>query len=316
MRKAKGRTAAPSCFELRHLRYFVALAKERNFERAAANLGIAQPGLSQQIIALEAIVGMPLIDRNKRGVHLTISGELLLAEATKILSQSEVTLATLRRVGRGETGRISIGYVASAAYSGAVVETISRYRQAYPEVHIKLVEMELRQQLARIAEGDLDFGYIRSPAQIPAGVVTHVVLKEPLIAVLPTGHPLAIASGIALSALSEETFLTPRQPADVGFHHNTITACQSAGFNPHIDPLGLDFTEIASLVAVGFGVALVPKSFEVAGLPGVQYLQLSDCRTTSDLAVAYRKTETSPAVRAFVSHSRRLGGSATAAVDN
>src|SRR5882757_6288040 len=191
MRKPKARATPPSSFELRHLRYFVALAKERNFERAAANLGIAQPGLSQQILGLEAIVGMPLLDRNKRGVHLTITGELLLAEATKILSQSELTLASLRRVGRGETGRISIGYVASAAYSGAVVETISRYRQAFPEVHIKLAEMELRQQLVRIAEGELDFGYIRSPAQIPPGVVTHIVLKEPLIAVLPAGHPHA-----------------------------------------------------------------------------------------------------------------------------
>ena len=305
MGKARARGTPPLSFELRHLRYFVALAKERNFERAAANLGIAQPGLSQQILSLEAIVGMPLLDRNKRGVHLTLSGELLLAEAPKILSQSEVTLASLRRVGRGETGRISIGYVASAAYSGAVVETISRYRQAYPEVHIKLVEMELRQQLARIAEGELDFGYIRSPAPIPPGVMTQIVLKEPLIAVLPTGHPSGSASEIALGALSGETFLTPRQPADVGFHHNTIAACESVGFKPRIDPLGLDFTEIASLVAVGFGVALVPKSFEVAGLPGVRYLQLSDCDTTSDLAVAYRKTEASPAVRAFVLHSRR-----------
>lgn len=152
-----------SPFELRHLRYFCALVEEKNFERAAAKLGIAQPGLSQQIMALETIVGAPLLDRSRRAVQLTQSGEVLHREAVKILMQVDATMIAVNRAGRGEIGQISIGYVASAAYSGIVFETIRKFKEEYPDVSVNLVEMELRMQLTRISEGLLDMGFVRWP---------------------------------------------------------------------------------------------------------------------------------------------------------
>lgn len=302
---AKADASRSASFELRHLRYFTALVEEQNFERAAARLGIAQPGLSQQILKLEAIVGVSLLDRSKRSIRVTLPGQVFFEEAKKILAQSEAALSTVTRIGRGESGSISIGYVASAAYSGALVGSISSFRSAHPDVEMQLVEIEMRLQLERVADGALDFGYIRPPITLPSGIATTVILKEPLVVALPETHALARAQKIDLAALSGETFITPRQPADVGFHSNTIAACEEAGFRPVINALGRDFTTIASMVAVGLGIALVPKSLDCLRLPAIAYVPISGSRVTSDLAVAYRKTEASPAVRAFIAHCRR-----------
>jgi DNA-binding transcriptional LysR family regulator len=293
-------------FELRHLRYFVILVEEHNFERAATRLGIAQPGLSQQIINLEAIVGVPLLDRSRRSVRLTASGQLLFEEAKKVLAHADATLVALKRVGRGETGRISIGYVASAAHCGVLIESINSFRQAYPDVELQLVEMEMLQQLTELANGTLDFSYIRPPAPIPSGIATNVILREPLVVALPDTHPLASGTHVDLIALSNNTFIAPRQSPDVGFHRNTIVACNEAGFQPVINANGRDFLTIASMVAVGLGIALVPKSLDCLRLPGIRYLPIMDNRTISELAVAYRKTEVSPAVRAFTLHLRSI----------
>jgi DNA-binding transcriptional LysR family regulator len=298
---ASGRQRATN-FELRHLRYFVALVDERNFERAAAKLGIAQPGLSQQIIALEAIVGLPLLDRSRRSVNLTPTGQILYEEAVKIIAQSDATLAQIRRVGRGETGRIKIGYVASAAYSGILTEALGSFRRSSPDVELQLFEIEMRQQLQKINDGELDFGYIRPPAPIPSELSTTTVLREPLVAALPAGHPLGSKAALKLIDLVDDTFIVPRQPPDVGFHANTIEACGEAGFRPKLNLNGRDFTTIASMIAVGLGVALVPQSMDCFRLPGVRYVPLIDNDVMTDLALVYRKKESNPAVKAFISH--------------
>jgi DNA-binding transcriptional LysR family regulator len=303
--KNPGRQRATN-FEIRHLRYFVMLVEERNFERAAARLGIAQPGLSQQIIALEAIVGLPLLDRSKRSVNLTATGQALFEEAVKIVAQTDAALAKLRRVGRGESGRLMIGYVASAAYSGLFTERLAAFRSAYPEVDLQLVEMEMRQQLKRLAEGEIDFGYIRPPAPVPPGLQVMTVLREPLVVALAAGHRLASKNAIDLRDVAEEVFITPRQPDDVGFHANTLRACTEAGFKPKLNTGGRDFTTIASMVAVGVGLALVPKSMVCLRLPGVRYIPLLDNNVMSDLAVVYRKTEHNPAVKSFVVHHQNI----------
>jgi DNA-binding transcriptional LysR family regulator len=298
--------ARAPAFELRHLRYFVALVEERNFERAALRLGIAQPGLSQQIMSLEDIIGTTLLDRTRRSVKLTQSGQVLYDEATKILAQAASAIVAVNRVSRGETGHVSIGYVASAAYSGAVVQSVKTYKREHPGVEIQLIEMELRKQLARIIEGLLDFAFIRGPAPIPDGLATHVIQREPIVAMVPDGHALTVERGAAdLATLSQETFLTPQQPRDVGFHGTTHAACKEAGFEPTINSASFDITGIASMVAIGAGVAIVPKSLECVQLPGIRFVPLPHSQVTSDLMVAYRKTEASPAVRAFIAHSKR-----------
>ncbi len=294
---------SPRNFELRHLRYFIALVEEKNFERAAARLGIAQPGLSQQILNLEALVGLPLLDRTKRSVQLTLSGQLLFDQARKIVAQADFALSELQRVGRGQSGKISIGYVASAAYSGVLTESLSSFRAEFPEIELQLVEIEMRQQLAKIEEGELDFGYIRPPASVPIGLATSTVLREPMVVAMPQGHPLASHHAVDLTALADQTFITPRQPADVGFHSNTLEACAATGVIPKVSPIGRDFTTIMSMVAVGLGISLVPKSLQCLQLPGIRYVELSRAHMT-DLAIAYRKNEGSAAVRAFIAHHR------------
>lgn len=303
MIKTSGRQRATS-FELRHLRYFVALVEERNFERAAAKLGIAQPGLSQQIIALEAIIGLPLIDRTRRSVNLTPTGQVLYEDAVTIVTHADAALAQLQRVGRGETGRITIGYVASAAHSGVLTGRLSSFRLGLPDIELQLVEMEMRQQLEKIKEGVLDFGYIRPPTAIPTELSFTTVLKEPLVVALPTNHGHATRTAVRLRDLQADTFITPRQPSDIGFHAKTLDACGEAGFKPKINATGRDFTTIASMVAVGIGIALVPKSLDCLRLPGVRYLPLLDNDVMTELAVVYRKNEGNPAVKAFIAHHR------------
>ena len=292
-------------FELRHLRYFTALVRERNFERAASALGIAQPGLSQQIMNLEKIVGQSLLDRSKRSVHLTAAGQLLFDRAQEILASTEATLSELQRVGRGEAGSVSVGYVASAAYSGTLTSSLAAFRLQFPEVELHLFEMEMGRQLQGLVEGSLDFGYIRPPAPLPSQLLSTAVFREPLVAALPAEHPLALNAAVLLTDMVEETFITPSQPSEFGFHANTIAACADAGFTPKIDASGRDFTTIASMVAVGLGVALVPKSMECLQLPGVRYLPLLGTGIKSEVAAVFRKTEASPAVRAFVAQQRQ-----------
>jgi DNA-binding transcriptional LysR family regulator len=304
MSKRKHPTEA--AFELRHLRYFVAVAEEQNFNRAAERLGIAQPGLSQQISSLETIVGTALLDRSRRLFQLTLPGQIFLQEARRTLAQANTTLAAVKRAARGETGRISIGYVASAAYSGLLTASISTFRDAYPEVDLKLTELDMMRQLAMIAEGSLDFAYIRPPVPIPRGIATNVILREPLVVIVPQAHRLASATELRLDAFSNDTFITAQQPPDVGFHRNTIDACYEAGFSPVINAVGRDFTTIASMVAVGLGIALAPCSLSCLQLPGVHYKSVFGITTSSDLAVAYRRNEASPAVKAFIQHTREV----------
>lgn len=299
-----GRPSDGPSFELRHLRYFVAVAEERNFGRAAERLGIAQPGLSQQIASLETLVGTRLLDRSRRLFRLTLPGQVFLAEARKTLAQADAAFAEVQRAARGETGRVSIGYVASAAYSGVLTEVISGFRDALPEVELVLIEMEMLRQLDRIMEGALDFGFIRPPAPIPRGLESLTMQSEPLVALLPAGHRLAGGAEVALADLAGETFIVPNQTADVGFHRQTILACKAAGIAPAIVPTGRDFMTTASMVTVGLGVALVPRSMECMQLPGIVYRELAPPATRSDISAVFRRNEAAPAANAFIAHCR------------
>ncbi|BBK41075.1 LysR family transcriptional regulator [Allostella vacuolata] len=292
--------------ELRHLRYFLALAEEMNYGRAAQRLGIAQPGLSQQIKRLEEIVGATLVDRTQRAVRLTTAGELLVAGATRTLAQAEQSLVAARRAGRGELGRLSIGYVASAAYVGVLTSMIYGFRQTHPDAELHIAEMEMRPQLAAIEDGRLDICFIRPPVDIPLGITTLSILHEPVLLAIPADHPLAPLPEIPLDRLGSEVFILPHHPPGVSFHHHTFVACRQAGFFPRTGPEGRDFMTIASMVAVGLGVALVPQSLRCIELPGVLYKPIAGMAVTAELAIAFRRTEPSAVARAFVQFARRF----------
>lgn len=296
--------------ELRHLRYFLTTVEEMHFGRAAERLGIAQPGLSQQIKTLEGIVGTPLFDRTKRAVQLTLAGEILASEARKTIAQSEMALLATRQAGRGEVGRIAVGYVGSAAYTGMLTKIINKFRDDYPAVELQISEMEMLEQLNQISEGKLDIGFIRPPIPLPVGITSVEVLQERLVLAIPSTHALAARERVPLAAFNSDIFITPRHPPKVSFHKYTTQACQAAGFFPRLGPQGRDFVTITSMVSIGLGVALVPQSVKCIQLPDVRFKQIVGKPIYAQLAVAFRRSEPSPAARAFAQHARRFASPA------
>lgn len=296
---AGGRRASKHILELRHMRYFLAVAEELNFGQAAEKLGIAQPNLSQQIKALEQIIGTSLFDRTKRSVQLTAAGEYFLEDARETLALAGTALTKAQRAGRGEIGQIAVGYVGSATYTGTLIAIMEAFREEYPSVEIDIFEMEMKEQLKSIEAGTLDIGFIRPPIDLPLGVGTSLILQEDIVLALPDRHPLAEVDTITLGDLSDERFITPRHGVNVSFHKHTTEACLAAGFTPRLGQQGSDFVTIISMVAIGFGVALVPQSCQCLHLPGVRYKRLAGQQVQADLSLAFRHSEASPIVRAF-----------------
>ncbi|MBB6014726.1 DNA-binding transcriptional LysR family regulator [Aquamicrobium lusatiense] len=292
--------------ELRHLRYFLAVAEAMNFGQAADRLNIAQPGLSQQIKMLEQIIGVVLFDRSRRQLRMTLAGELFLPEVQKIFAQVEHGVQTAQRAGRGEIGRLAIGYVGSAAYTGALTRLVGTFRKTHPYINLDIAEMEMLRQLDAIAQGVLDVGFIRPPVPLPEGVASVTVMREELMIVLPHSHPRAQQPVIFFGDLQEETFITPQHPHLVSFNAHTIEAGREAGFEPRIGAQGRDFMTIASMVSVGLGIALVPQSVQCIQLPNVVYRPLSGTTPLAELAVAYRRGDASAAVRHFISLARKI----------
>ena len=296
------RQASRHQIELRHMRYFLAVAEELNFGRAAERLGIAQPNLSQQIKSLEEIVGARLFDRTQRSVRLTGAGRHFVEEAQLTLAHADMALVSARRAGRGEIGLLGIGYVGSATYTGVLVSILGAFRKNSPDVEIELTEMEMELQLQAIADGKLDIGFIRPPTGLPLGIGSSLLLREELVLALPTAHPHAAQEHVALADLCDEVFITPKHPPNVSFHKHTTDACLAAGFEPRLGPQAAHFVTIVSMVAVGLGVALVPRSCRCLDLPGVCYRPLARDLIHADLSVAFRRSEPSQAAKSFLRH--------------
>jgi DNA-binding transcriptional LysR family regulator len=294
--------------ELRQLKYFVTLAEELHFSRAADRLGIAQPALSQQIQSLERELNVKLFYRTKRSVALTVAGRLTLEYALRTLQQAERTELIARQAGRGEHGYIEVGYVSSAALSGILTSTISAFRATNPGVELRLYELGIRTQLEHLVNGRIDVGFIRRPVHHwPVGVSSITVLREPIIAALPNGHHLARKRQLYISALKDEAMVTMQFTEGVGFHEQILDLCRKRHFVPRIAHRAQQFAAVASLVGAGLGVAMVPSSVRNLRLAKVAYRSFSDVpRELSDLALIYRKSEQAPAVVSFVEKIRRV----------
>lgn len=303
METAKRRGAGK--IELRHLRYFHAIAEEMSFARAAERLDIAQPGLSQQIKILENLLQARLFDRSRRKLRFTLAGELFYEETCKILAQIDVATQTVARAARGEVGRLVVGYVASAAYTGMLTHVIGEFREKHPAVVIDISELEMLRQLDAISDGRMDVGFIRPPAPMPRNVSSIPILYEDLIIALPASHVLAEGGEIDLTDLRHEEFIIPEHPSKVSFHHHTTLACQKVGFEPRFGAKGRDFMTIVSMISVGLGVALVPQSVQCIQLPGIVYRPINGMGLKAELAVSFRPSDQSPIVRAFASVARR-----------
>ncbi|HTT80781.1 MAG TPA: LysR family transcriptional regulator [Stellaceae bacterium] len=288
--------------ELRHLRYFVAVAEEGHVTRAAERLGIQQPPLSQQIRALEAELQVQLFRRKPRGVELTHAGEALLAEAQPILRRVEHAVGAAQRAARGEAGRLALGFTSSASFHPLVPQLIRHYREAFPLVALTLEESGTGELVAALLAERIDAAFVRSPIGAAAGIAVDTLLEEPMIGVLPAGHALAAATEpLPLAALAGETFILYRRPLGPGLYDAIIAACQRAGFSPTIGQEAPRMLATLSLVAAGLGITLVPESMRRLAVTGVIYQPLHrQAGLLASLSLASRRSDTGPALRRFI----------------
>jgi DNA-binding transcriptional LysR family regulator len=277
--------------DLRHLRYFIAVAEELHFARAAEKLGIAPPTLTVQIHELERGLQARLFDRNRRAVTLTYAGEVFLVEARETLARFERALLTGRRAGRGEIGGIEIGYVGAAVFSGALQREVSGFREIWPDVSVHARELPMATLAARVDDGTLDLGFVRMPVVLPPTVRSHVVSRDRYCVALPAGHRLsADEKPIRPGALSGESFIVPEQL------YGTQQVGQRGGFMPDIVMAPGSLVSVLTQVSLGAGVAIVPDVLRgVVGLPAVVLKTLAGPPIDSDVSMLYRADERSPA---------------------
>ena len=281
--------------ELRHFRCFTAVAETLHFARAAEQLGISPPALTKQIQEIERLLDVRLFQRTKRSVSLTSAGEVFLEEALRTLQQAARAEDAARRAGRGEIGRIEIGYIASAAYSGLLQTEVARFRADYPLVQLNLIEAPMDTLPVSVSNGTLDLAFIRPPVPCPPDVNFMILLYDDFVAALPENSPLAKHEAVPAAALASECFILPEQAS------GTMEVGRRGGFVPRTlrNPGGL--VAVVTLVSLGQGVAIVPASvMQRVNMPGVTYRQIEGKIIPGAIALASRKHEKSPVVRAFL----------------
>jgi DNA-binding transcriptional LysR family regulator len=290
--------------ELRHLRYFIAVAEELHFGRAAEKLCIAQPPLSQQIQQLERELGFLLFHRTNRRVELSAAGQMFLNEARDVMASLEKAVHAGRRVARGETGWLGIGFVGSATYQ-ALPAVLSAYRERYPDVELVLRELVSGKQIQALRDKRIHVGFAR-PAIQEEDILSEIVLGEPLMAALPETHRLSSTSALNLSALADEPFiLFPRHPSP-SFADYLLAVCGRSGFRPHVVQETSEIHTAISLVAAGVGVTLVPASVQCMHREGVVFAPLENPAPVTELALAYRRDDNSATLRAFVDTAKEV----------
>jgi len=283
--------------ELRHLRYFLAVAEELHFGRAAARLHISQPPLSQQIRALEDEAGVQLFRRGTRHVALTPAGVEFVKYARAALSQVEQGLDSAQRVHRGEVGRLSVGFITSMAYT-YLPWVVTVFRQRYPLVELVLTEQESWNQLGALQEHRLDVGIVRGPVEAQ-GVEAHLALDEAFVVALPADHPLAKQRTVKLSALAREPFILFPRAIGGRFYDAVYSLFEKAGFTPVVAQEAVQMHVAVGLVSARLGAAIVPASVQLLSMPGVVYRPLNDRGASAQLAVAHASDNNSPVVPTF-----------------
>lgn len=290
--------------ELRHLRYFVAVAEEGHVTRAARRLGIQQPPLSQQIRALERKVGADLFHRLPRGVELTDAGRVLLEHARAVLHDMEAALQAVRRTARGEQGSLAIGFSSSAAFHPLVASTVRSLRESSPGVSLSLEEGSTVKLLEALRSERLDAAFVRSPPHQAAEELTiELIVEEAMLVALP--HSARTwrdgRRRVELVELAEETFILYRRRSGQGIYDRIIAACQSAGFSPRIGQEAPRLVSTLSLVSAGLGISLIPASMARLTTSGVVYRRLAPRpHLTVPLYLAYRRQSPSGTLRRFL----------------
>jgi DNA-binding transcriptional LysR family regulator len=289
--------------ELRHIRYFLAVAEEQHFTRAAAKVGIGQPPLSQQIKDLEGEVGAALFHRLAHGAELTEAGKAFLTGVKEMPLIAERATMAARRAARGETGSLRVGFTSSATFDVAVSSAIRTFRRAYPQIYLTLEEANTTRLITGLREGTLDAVFLRPGTPGTEDLQLRRLSEEPMVVALPKRHPAAALEKIDLALLKDDPFLL--FPREIGptVYDTVVGACRKAGFEPTIGQVAPHFASIVNLVAAELGVAIVPASMMQVRVTGIAYRQIAGQSPTTRLALGYRRGETSPVVRNFITRA-------------
>lgn len=283
--------------ELRYLRYFVAVARERHFTKAAKALGMSQPPLSQQIKRLEEEVGTPLFRRLTRGVELTEAGEAFYEDACKILAMSDAALEKARGIARGLSGNLSIGITSSDAFHPQIFALIHQYQLQNPAVTVHQVEANMSSLMTMLAEGELDIAFVRLPCESSKEFELKLLDREPMVVALHRTHPLSACGALALDQLRDtQMILFPQEVAPALFER-VYSCCERAGIDMHHTLQSSQLSSSLSMVAAGGGFALVPQSMAAISPTDVTYHALTTPELFTDIALCWRRFERSRTVK-------------------
>jgi DNA-binding transcriptional LysR family regulator len=290
--------------ELRHLRYFLAVAEELNFTRAARRLNIAQPPLTQQIKALEAEMGVTLFDRTGYRVELTDAGKAFVPQVARILADVRNAVFIAKRAAAGDVGHVRVGFTESASFNPLVTAAFRNFRQAYPEVEVSLEENPTTVLAAALREGRVDAAFLRPPLRTMEGIALHIIDEEEMLVAVSNGHPLAARADLEIKDLTDETFVLYPRVERPGLADTVIAACEKAGFSPKVKQYTPQLSSTINLVAASMGVSIVPRSMQGLQPQAVSYKRLRDQRLTALLGIAHRSDESSAPVLRFVETAR------------
>lgn len=291
-------------FDFRQLRYFVAVAEELSFTRAALRLHLSQPPLSQQIQSLEQDLGVRLLERNKRNVALTEPGRIFLEQARQILAKADEARSHVVAAAAGYSGQLRLAYTVSVSFHPALPQTLLRYGQIAPNVRMHLSEMYTEPQFAALLAGQIDVGFVRDEpihAQDSHNLRLSVIDREPLLLALPSGHPLSGRSSLHLTEVAGDAFVSQPRELAATLYDRLVKLATRAGFQPSIIQHAQQINGLLALVAAGLGLALVPASMRTVHLAGVSYVPLEDADAYLLLAVASRSDDHSPVLQQFLS---------------
>jgi DNA-binding transcriptional LysR family regulator len=290
-------------FDFRQLRYFIAVAEELSFTRAAQRLHLSQPPLSQQIQALEQDLGIRLLERDKRNVTLTEPGRLFLEQARQILAMAEDARSLVAEAAAGFSGHLRLAYTVSVSFHPALPQTLLRLGQRAPNIRVWLSEMYTEPQFAALRAGQIDVGFVRdvpSHEDDARALRLDIIDYEPLLLALPSGHRLANRDSLELGEVAGEPFVVQPRELAATLYDRLVRLAAKAGFHPTVRQQAQQINGLVALVAAGIGLALIPASMQAVKLAGVSYVPLADPDAYLLLAVASRAENPSPVVSQFL----------------
>lgn len=289
--------------DLKQLKYFLAVAEEKSFSRAAERLHISQPPLSQQIMKLESELGVRLFTRTTRSFELTVAGKALMVEAAELLGKMRMTIDTIRQIDRGEVGRLRVGIVGSAMW-GPIPRLLEQFQSQFPRVTWTIHELGPNDQWEALRNRQIDVGFWREPRIEPevlkqANLRQDLCFPENVCVAINERHPLAARADIELIDIANEPMLTLHltQSAEPRY---LIQCCVNAGFEPMIFQEAAEPQTLLAMVGAGLGVALLPETTGRIGWPGVKFMPIRTNPPSANLYISYLAQDDAPVVRAFL----------------